>query len=99
LNISSSTVQTSQKSPDIDFLLEQHHNHTKEDKDIPYHEWIRFEDHLPLNEHQPILIYDAKWDSMYEAISFVQLQHALYDRYTKLRDTPSFWMRIKKPEV
>lgn len=82
--------------PDINFLLEQHHLNIKK-VDLPYHEWIPFKDHLPLDEHQPILVYDAKWDSIYEAISFVQLQHALYDKYTKLRNTPSHWMRIKKP--
>lgn len=79
-------------------MLEQYHNNTEE-KDLPYHKWILFKDHLPLDIHQPILIYDPKWDSLYEAVSFVQLQHALYDKYTKLRNTPSHWMRIKKPEI
>lgn len=86
------------ETPDIDFMLEQYHLNTEE-KDLPYFEWILFKDHLPLDIHQPILVYDEEWNSMYDAVSFVQLQHALYDKYTKLRNTPSHWMRIKKPEI
>jgi hypothetical protein len=101
MELPSPTESITQKIPDIDFILEQYHSNTKE-KDLPYHEWIRFKDHLPLDENKPILIYDKQWSSMYDGVSFVQLQHALYDKYTKHRNdpanAPSHWMRIKKPE-
>lgn len=88
----------SQKSLDIDHMLEQYHNSVKE-KDIPYHEWIRFEDHFPLDENKPILLYDKSKKAFYDGFSFVALQHTLHSKFMNYDNVPSHWMRIKTPEV
>ena len=103
LNLSScmeppSPNRISSKEPDIEVVLEQYHNHTKEDKSLPYHEWIKFKDHLPLDENKPILLYDKSRDNMFDGFSFVALQHALHSKYMNYDNIPSHWMRIKKPE-
>ena len=103
LNLSScmeppSPNRISSKEPDIEVILEQYHNHTKEDKSLPYHEWIKFKDHLPLDENKPILLYDKSRDNMFDGFSFVALQHALHSKYMNYDNIPSHWMRIKKPE-
>ena len=95
---SDSPNHISPKEPDIGVILEQYHLNTKE-KNLPYHKWIRFKDHLPLDENKPILLYDKSRDNMFEGFSFVALQHALHSKYMNYDNTPSHWMRIKKPEI
>jgi hypothetical protein len=100
LNISSNTEPTTQhQNYDIEVILEQYHQHTKEKHDISYYKWIPFKNHLPLDENKPILIYDPTMDSITDGISFVALQHSLYSSYMKYDQTPTHWMRIKRPEV
>jgi len=83
---------------DIEVILEQYHQHTKEKQDLPFYKWIKYEDHLPLDQNKPILIYDANRDTMFDGFSFVALQHSLYSSYMKYENQPTHWMRIKKPE-
>lgn len=100
MNLSSNSESTTQhQSYDIDTILEQYHQHTKEKQDLPYYKWILFKDHLPLDENKPILLYDPKMDGIFDGFSFVALQHSLYCSYMKYDDPPTHWMRIKKPEV
>ena len=91
----------SQKDPNnIEIILEQYHQHTKEKQDLPFYKWIKCKNHFPLDENKPILVYDSKTDSMYDSISFVTLQHMLFCRYMKYKSSSiHYWMRIKKPEI
>jgi hypothetical protein len=100
LNILSNTKSTTQHQDyDIEIILEQYHQHTKEKQDLPFYKWIKYKNHFPLDENKPILIYDPTMDSITDGISFVSLQHSLYSSYMKYDQTPTHWMRIKKPEV
>lgn len=100
MSLSSDTESTIANYIDnIEYLLDEYHLHTKINEDLPYYKWIKYTDHLPLNEHRPILIYDSHYDNISEGISFVALQHGLYSKYMKYdKYLPSHWMRIKKPE-
>lgn len=98
------TVETTPKPPvesehDIEWLLDQYHLNTKINKNLPYYKWIKYSNHLPLDEHKPILVYDPRYDNITDGISFVALQHGLYSMYMKHEKyLPTHWMRIKKPE-
>lgn len=96
---STSPNRTSQGANDIEVMLEQYHQHTKEKQDLPFYKWIKYKDHLPLDENKPILIYDANKDTIFDGFSFVALQHSLYSSYMKYDEQPTHWMRIKKPEI
>jgi len=104
LGLSSNTGLTSpnhssqKKTPDIEIILDQYHLHTKEKQDLPFYKWIKYKDHLPLDENKPILIYDANRDNIFDSFSFVALQHSLYSSYMKYDNQPTHWMRIKRPE-
>jgi hypothetical protein len=90
---------TQHQNYDIEVILDQYHKHTKINKNLPYYEWIKYSNHLPLDEHKPIILYNPQYDSLYDGISFVALQHSLYSSYMKYENSPTHWMRIKKPEV
>jgi hypothetical protein len=91
---------TQHQNCDIDVILEQYHLNTKINKNLPYYVWIKYSDDLPLDECKPILLYNPQYDSLYDGLSFVALQHSLYSNYMKYdNNQPTHWMRIKKPEV
>jgi hypothetical protein len=92
-------LTTQHQRYDIDQLLEQYHINSKENKNLPYFKWIKYSEHFPLDNKEPILIYDVKYSRMYDTLSFIGLQHYLLDRYNKYDNEPSHWMRLKLPEV
>lgn len=90
-----STKQT--ENYDIETILEQYHNNTEEDKNLPWQKWIPFRDHLPLDNNDYILVWNPKVKSFYDTRSFIALQHWLYSKYMKWENEATFWMRITIP--
>ena len=90
---------TQQRDYDIEQLLEQYHKQTTESKNLPYFKWIPITEHAPLDNNEPILIYDQKYSRMYDTRSYIALQHYLQSKYKKYDNIPSYWMRLKLPEV
>ena len=79
-------------------MLEQYHNNTVENKDLPFHEWITFEEHLPLDNDDVILVWNPKVRGVYDTRSFISLQHYLYGKYMHWPNEATHWMRIQLPE-
>ena len=90
--------KSTQESPDIDFLLEQHHTHTEEDKSLPYYKWFRLTDVPPLDIDEPVLVYGKMFNTIYDSKSYIVLQHFLHSKWCGYDNEPSHWMRIKIPE-
>jgi hypothetical protein len=90
-------IAKNQSDLDIETILEQYHNNTEE-INHPYHKWISFKDHLPLDKDELILVRDHKFNGVYTNRSFVTLQHYLWSKYKGYSNQPTHWMRIKLPE-
>lgn len=86
------------KSVDIDVLLKQYHDHTTEDKSLPYFKWFKITDVLPLDIDEPVLVYGEKFDCIYDSRSYIVLQHYLHSKWCGYDNEPSHWMRLKLPE-
>jgi hypothetical protein len=91
------STQQQDSSPDIEIILKEYHNQTKE-KYIPPFEWIRFDEHLPLDNDDYILVWNPKAKALSDNRSFIMLQHYLYAKYMKWPNESTHWMRIALPE-
>lgn len=96
--VSTKSKTTESKEYDIESILEQYHNNVEENKKLPYFKWISFIHHLPLDNNDPILVYEPKWNRLYDSKSLIALQHYLWSRYNKYNNTPTHWMRLKLPK-
>lgn len=96
LNLSSPVFN---EPSDIEVLLEQYHNNTKENKNLPYFKWISLDKHLPLDIDEPVLVYGKRFSTIYDSKSYIVLQHYLHSKMCGYGNEPSHWMRLKLPEV
>ena len=81
----------------IDVILEQYHNNTEEDSNLPWQKWIPFSDHLPLDNDDYIIVWSKTAKSFYDTRSFVALQHYLHSKYCGYPIETTYWMRISIP--
>jgi hypothetical protein len=90
-------IAKNQSDFNIEIVLEQYHNNTEEDLRLPWQKWIPFNDHLPLDNDDHIIVWNPKTKSFYDTRSFIALQHYLVSKYHKWPNEATYWMRISIP--
>ena len=87
-----------------EIIIETYLENTEENYNLSYNKWIPLTDHLPLNNNELIFLCKKQGGhkTLWDAISYVSLQHILINRY-KNKDNyiwePTHWMRIQIPEA